>query len=206
MPRPKAPNNAGKVLSHDYSEKAAAADNLAAQAVRNEENQAEGAKTLEETYITIKPGLRLPMSTFVDHDYVRRKAVDMFPNGATLVKEPLAGAEYGWPVKDDAHIAGRLRSKAYRLVSPDELREDCEASVTTCKMLGGEGVQLMNHVLVEIAPKFVKRLYKDREAAAALQLHGHLGFKTLQNNVSAVSNGVVSVEADVTTSEGTFSL
>lgn len=206
MPRPKAPPTADKVLSHNYSEKATAADNLAAQAARNEENQNENAKTLEETFITIKPGLRLPMSTFVDHDYVRRKAEDMFPNGATLVKEPLAGAEYGWPVKDDAHIAGRLRSKAYRLVSPDELREDCEASVTTCKMLGGEGVQLMNHVLVEIAPRFVKKLYKDREATAALQLHGHLGFKTLQDNISKASNGVVSVEATVSTSEGTFNL
>jgi hypothetical protein len=203
MPRPKAPE---KVLSHNYSEKAAAGDNLAAQAVRNAENTADTAKPLEETYITIKPGLRLPMSTFVDHEYVRRKAADMFPDGKAILKDPLPGAEYGWPVKDDAHIAGRLRSKAYRLVSPDELREDCEASVASCKMLGNEGVQLMNHVLVEIAPKFVKRLYKDREAAAALQLHGHLGFKTLQDNISKVSNGVVSVEADVSTSEGTFSL
>jgi hypothetical protein len=203
VPKPKAtpPSELG-----NYSTKAAASDNLAYQSKKTTELQENTAKSLEETYITIKPGLRLPISTFVDHNYVQRKGESLFPDGKDIVKDPTPGAEYGWPVKNDPMLFGRLRSKAYRLVGPDEIREDSSAPVSTCKMADEEGVQVMNHVLVEIAPRFVQQLYKDREAQAALQLHGHLGFKELQGNIAKVSNGTVSAEAVVRTEDGSFEL
>jgi hypothetical protein len=71
-----------------------------------------------------------------------------------LFREPKKGAHYGWPIRNVA-TQGKCYSGAYRVVAPEELRDDIPFEVSK----DGSHVEWYNHILVEIQEDFYKKYF-----------------------------------------------
>lgn len=101
------------------------------------------------------------------HEFLGRPELAL--ENPTPINEKTGEGHYGWPLKNNK-TAAHVRQNHYRVVRPEELKEDCKYPIATQGGAGDGQVEWENHILVEIEPKYYKRFYRDTAWRSTIQL------------------------------------
>lgn len=154
-------------------------------------------------------GVRIPlpngrMGTFedlIDHDYRPGSHTSMFADPTKYMKEVNSDCQYGWVAfrgdSNQAHLLGKVRSGAYRLVDSEEVLDDKDIPIMTHRLNGQDCVAIYDLILVEIQPQAVKRYYRHREQQALLKTVNNVAFGAFQQQVENASGGMVRASFEV---------
>lgn len=142
-------------------------------------------------------GARVPVAQFIDHLYLQEDHTSMFADVHKYMKDPKADCMYVWAAQKDPNTFGKIRSHAYRPVQMDEIRDDTPLPVETHVISGEKYVAVYDLILMEVPPGAVKRLYKTREAQAAIRTAQNLPFKNLKQRIEQESGGYATAELEI---------
>lgn len=173
----------------DLSQQGAAS----AQRVANEQR----ANDADSMVIQNPNGAQVRVAQFLDHAYLQTDDGSIFADPHRYLKHVKEDCMYSWPSQKDPATMAKIRSGAYRPVEMDEIREDTDIPIETHVIAGQKYVAVYDVILVEVQPAAVKRLYRSREAQAALRTAQGLPFQNLKNRVEQESGGIVTAEMEI---------
>lgn len=167
----------------------------------------EQVKELRENQESTKSGVRVPLPNgkfanledVVDVEMRPGNHTAIFSDTARFLKEPTPGCMYAWvdcSKKNEAMIAGKIRSRMYRLVTADEFDDTADVPIATHKMAGQDCVVVYDVVLVEVQPRAVKEMYRYREAQAIRRTIRNEAFEALKAKVNSQMEGRAAVEIE----------
>jgi hypothetical protein len=106
------------------------------------------------------------------HGYERRSVETIFEKPEMYMEIVNKDCMYSWSYVKDSNLKSHLRADHYRLVQPNELRDDTQLPFDIGKLAGEPCVVVGDLVLVEVQPRAVVMLYKSRAIEGIINAHG----------------------------------
>jgi hypothetical protein len=148
-----------------------------------------------EVRVALPNGQFANISDLIDVNARPGNHTAIFSDTARFLKNPGPGCIYAWVnVKKSAEILGKVRSRMYRIVEIDELKDDEDIPITTHKMGGQQFVIVYDVALVEVQPRAIPELYKWRETLAIQKTVRNAAFEHLRNTVRNATEGRATAE------------
>jgi len=138
-----------------------------------------------------------------DQAYLSGHHKSLFGEASSLLESPKPGHKYVWAAKlspkgdrANAQTMANVRSKRYRLVGIDELRQDLDLPVEEHKFAGEKVAGIVDVILCELTPQAQKQLYQWRAFDAKRKTNRWESFRELQDRVQSMSGGKVTAEIE----------
>lgn len=123
----------------------------------------------EDAVVSIPGGKTLNLKQLKDVSFGYNDPHEFLGQPEKLLKNVDPKKHYGWPIKSNA-TQGKCRQGVYRVIRPEEIKDDTPYAIATQDGVGGGQVEWENHILVEYAEEYYKAHYEDAAWQGTLQL------------------------------------